>query len=85
MPGMTTHHADITADPIALALTDLEASRQHASDARDARNLDDHPLAGRFREEQRAATKRAEVNASISQAISLQRIADALDRFALSL
>ena len=83
MPGMTTHYADITADPIALAISALDASREHARDARAARNLDDHSLAGRFREEQRAATKRAEVNASISQAMSLERIADTLDRLAL--
>lgn len=85
MPGMTS--LDITircADPIDLAEALIVRADEHATDAREARQLGDHSLAGRFREEQRACIKRAEVHALISQATSMQRIADALERFALS-
>lgn len=81
MPAMTTHR-DI-ADPLDYASTLIAQAEEHAADARTARDLGDHSIAGRFREEQRACMKRAEVEAAISQAASMQRIADALDRLAL--
>lgn len=87
MPGMTTPPLDILircADPLDLAESLVCRAEEHAGDAREARDLGDHSLAGRFREEQRACMKRAEVHALISSATSLQRIADALDRLALA-
>lgn len=81
MPAMTTH-ADIS-DPLDYAATCLAAANIHADRAADHRAAGDHPAAGIDREQQRYYMKRAEVHIAQSQASSMQRIADALDRLAL--
>jgi hypothetical protein len=78
---MTTH-ADIT-DPIDYAATCITAANIHADRAAERRAEGDHSAAGIDREQQRYYMKRAEVHLAQSQAVSMQRIADALDRLAL--
>lgn len=88
----TTHNGPAVAptlpidlNPIAHALTLIARADEHAADARAARNLDDHRLAGRFREEERAALQRAKLLIEIAHADALDTIADAARRIALAL
>lgn len=84
MPAMTTTHVDIS-DPIDLAATCMQAAQIHQDKGDDLRRSDQHGAAGIEREAQRHYMKRAELHLAASQAASLQRLADALDRIALTL
>lgn len=75
----------ISHDYVTQALTLIARADEHAADARAARNLDDHRLAGRFREEERAAMQRAKLLVEIAQTEALDAIADAARRLALAL
>lgn len=58
---------------------------QHAADAIACRALDEHGLAGQFRERERLALKRADLLVAIHHAEALDHCADALNRIALGL
>lgn len=89
---MTTHTPHVS-DPLTLALTHLASADDHGESAREARTVADslggrdcreaHSIAGRWREAERLAIKRAEVLALVAQAQALDTIADALSRIAL--
>ena len=67
------------------ALALLAAADLHATHTMGYRALDDHQMAGRFAEQQRACMKRAELLVAIAQAEALDHIAQRLDRIALGL
>lgn len=70
---------------IAAALALLAEADLHGEDARTARSMEQHSLAGQFRERERMCLKRAELLVSVAQADALSDIADAARRIALAL
>lgn len=80
---MTNHTSRIT-DPATLALSHLARAAEHDDDANTAAAHNDLGLARSFYAASRAEIRRAQALAEISHAEHLARIADALDRLALS-
>lgn len=74
----------MTTDHIAQATTYLATADDHAASAEAARDAEQHSLAGRYRERERLALKRAEILAAIAHAEALDDLADAAQRLALS-
>jgi hypothetical protein len=76
---------DRIGSPTDIALTLIARADEHGADARAARNLGDHALAGRFREEERLALTRAKLLVEIAQTEALDTLADSARRIALAL
>lgn len=82
MCHMTTHTVEAT-DPLTTARTLLDKADALGNEARDWRRAERHDLAGRCREEQRAAMKRAEVLALVGIGDALASVADTLSAMEL--